>query len=109
MSGEGPRPNAGQKAETARTPRHGGRGENGTPAGQAEPKGSTWGGRTRGGGGGGGRASESPGYALSVSFDVNGLRANIGCEYRYENDEPRADEDQACDDVGGPMHTQLNP
>jgi hypothetical protein len=50
-----------------------------------------------------------PGHVVSVSVGVNALRANIGSEQGHENHQPPADEDQACDDVGSPMHTQLNP
>ena len=50
-----------------------------------------------------------PGHVASVSLGVKALRANIGSEQREENHQPRAHEEQACDDVGGPVHTQLNP
>ena len=50
-----------------------------------------------------------PGHVASVSLGVHALRANIGSKQGNENHQPRADEDHACDDVGSPMHTQLNP
>ncbi len=35
--------------------------------------------------------------------------ANIGREQREQNQEPRADEDHAGEDVGGPVHSQFDP